>query len=193
MIPRAPVHVSHDDPAALAGLPRREEALSDYLDGNREYEPGFMEASWDDASEALAVELGRLAVASATSRDGDFEDALEGELEDWEAMAVAGLDVGVAAAVMALNAAGCLTSTSCRGHPGMAGGGRNIPRIRFFAEPTRGSLVVESAVASGCGFEVDADGVGLIYAPSIEGTIALAEELLARRERFARGPESRLR
>lgn len=191
MIPHSRITIRHGDPASMAGLPSRDEAMSDYLDGNREYEPGMMASTWDDAAEALEVEQNRLVLSSTVTNDNQVETELDGDLDDWEAIALGGLDVGVAAAVMALNAAGCVTSTSCRGHPAVAGDGRGYPRIRFFADPSRASIVLEAALASGCGMEVDGEGVGLLYAPSIAETIAFAAEIIGRRDLFRDLPPRR--
>lgn len=185
MIPYSAVEVWIDWDGVLAGLPRVEEANSDYLDGNREYISDLRLSTWEDATEALAVERERVRVASSADDPDEFDGLLDGDLEDWELIAVRGLDVGVAAAVMALSAAGCLTSTSCRGHPELhrSGSGSEYPVIRFYADSARGTMVAAAAAAAGCGFAVD-EGVGSIWAPSIAQTLGLAGGLLAMRPEF---------
>ena len=185
MIPRAHVDVWTADPAAFSGLPSGREVRSGYLDGNREFEPAITESDWNDAVEALEVEAARIAAAGAgAATPAAFEELADGDLEDWEMIAVQWLDVGVAAAVMALNAAGCLTSTSCRGHQGLASADRDYPRIRVYAERAHGSLVRDAAIATGCGLDIDGDGIGLLWAPSVVETMGLARELIAMRPRF---------
>ena len=121
MIPVSEVDIFQDPVAAEVRLPAQED-LEGALDGNFEYEPRFMLATWDDAGESLAVERGRLAAAAKAHTREAFEEILDGDptdVDDVEEVApLRGLDVGVAAVVLALNAAGYITSTSCRGHPG---------------------------------------------------------------------------
>lgn len=184
MIPRRPVEVWQADPEGLSGLPSPADAAGDYLDGNREYNPELMEASWDEAIEALEIETDRISAAASAATVYEFDDLVDGELEDWQQNAVCGIDVGVAAVVMALNAAGCVTSTSCRGHPGFASPDRDYPRIRVFADPDRGAVLAQAASATGCGLDVDDRGVGLLWAPSVQEMVALAGELISMRTRF---------
>jgi hypothetical protein len=184
VIPRRPIDVWRADPGAFSGLPTRADVASGYLDGNREYQADLIDCSWDEAGEALEVEIARLGAAAGAKTAEEFDDLVDGDLEDWEQIAVCGLDVGVAAAVMALNAAGCVTSTSCRGHPGLATRERDYPQIRVFADRARGALVAEAVAAAGCGLDLDNEGVGLLWAPSVQETIALAGQLISMRPRF---------
>jgi hypothetical protein len=192
MIPRQVIEIWQDDPGRLTGLPSRVEATGGYLDGNREYESGFMQASWQEAAEALEIEQDRLARASFASEREEFEDLLDGELEDWEAMATGGLDVGIAAAVLALNAAGCLTSSSCRGHYWQEGDAVR-PWISVYSDPARRALIAQCAAQTGCGFAIDELGAALIFAPSIAEMIAFATALADRREEFVEFPVRRFR
>jgi hypothetical protein len=192
MIPTRTTEIWHDDPALLSGLPGRAEADSDYLDGNRMYEPELRHATWQDASRALQVERDRLAVASAAGAEREFESLFDGDLEDWEMIETFGLDLGVAAAVLALNAAGCLTSSSCRGHDGYVGD-HGRPWIRVYADPARGSLVAAAAKRSGCGFAIDGAGVALLYAASIVEMLGLAEQVMDSAPAFDSLPSRRFR
>jgi hypothetical protein len=191
MIPRATVDVEIDPPARFSGLPRLAELRSDYLDGNREYRYEVTEATFGDATDALAVERERLRIADDASRTvEEFEDIIDGDLEDWQNLAVDGLDIGVAGLVFALNATGCVTSTSCRGHPGSARVASDHARVRVFATPSLGARIAAVVATSGCGLTIDDDGVGLIYAPSVVETIALAELLIDEWSRVAGSPGS---
>ena len=128
MIPRVDVPIHHGDPEDASGFPSWEEAASEYLDGNQQYNPAFLRATWEDAQHAFEVELDRIAHTQrvATTHD-EFDDEVDGELEDWQIESLWGIDVGVAGVTFALAAAGCVTSTSCRGHPGYAWSESNFP------------------------------------------------------------------
>lgn len=184
MIPRSTVRIGVDEPSRLSGYPRAAEAESDYLDGNREYAAAVLDASWSEATEALEIERDRLAVAARADNPDEFEDRLDGDLEDWEQLGTYGLDLGVAAAVLALSASGCVTSTSCRGHAGRSGPDRDYPKVRFFSDRERGDLVSRAAASAGCGFGVDDEGVGMIWAPSVAEMMDFAAELSSRRSAF---------
>jgi len=134
VIPVAADALIHHEPlkAVLSFPPASEDPWrldSGYLDGNREYDPGFLETAWDEVDEALAVERDRLAITSAATSWSEFEALLDGDLDDWEQIALCGLDAGVAAPVLALAAAGCVTTTSCRGHAGYVGPHLDYPRV----------------------------------------------------------------
>jgi hypothetical protein len=181
VIPRSTVRIRLDEPSRLSGYPRAAEAESDYLDGNREYTAALLDASW---SEALEIERDRLAVAARADDPEEFEDRLDGDLEDWELLGTYGLDLGVAAAVPALSASGCVTSTSCRGHAGRSGPDRYYPKVRFLSDRVRGELVSRAAASAGCGFGVDDEGVGMIWAPSVAEMMDFAAELSSCRSAF---------
>lgn len=126
----------------------------------------------------------RLVVAAAADSSGAFEEILDGDptdVDDVEELApLEGLDVGVAAVVLALNAAGCITGTSCRGHPGRSA--YVYPRVHFHADAAHATLVRDAAVATNCGFA----GVAPIeaWARSVPAMLDLAAALIARAETF---------
>jgi len=188
LIPRVAVEIEVEDPGRFRGLPSQREARAGYLDGNREYDPDIGLTDWTDVEEAIAFERSLLSNARDASDSREFNELMDGETDDWDPLQ--GLDGGVAAAVFALNAAGCVTSMSCRGHPGYATEGFDIPRIRVFADAAQGAILAAAVRDAGCGLEIDERGTGLIYAPSVVEMIALAEVLLGRRAAF---PVSRRR
>ena len=98
-----------------------------------------------------------------------------------EAFFTYGIDLGVASAVLALNAAGCVTTTSCRGGPGHQVA---HPLIRVWADRLRGEILTNAARAAGCGLRVDEEGHATIEAPSVTETIGLGAALLERRLLF---------
>jgi hypothetical protein len=79
---------------------------------NRDYEDLRADCSWKRAKEAVEYESSLLQ-RHAASHDilGEYEDEECEETMD----ALLGLDVGVASAVIALTAGGCITHSSCNG------------------------------------------------------------------------------
>lgn len=187
MIPRADIELWLDDPDLASGLPDPDEVESaGFTDGNFQYEEYYAQASWDEAVEALEVERELIGAADArASAPSEFDALIDGELEDWQQIALSGLDAGVATAVLALNAAGCVTTTSCRGHPGryISDDGHDFPRVRFMADPPRARLVRDAAADSGCGFGVEPPIVE-VFARSLTEMMAFAERMLAARTAF---------
>jgi hypothetical protein len=71
-----------------------------------------------NAAEALAVDRELVESAAASSSSGpEFDLVIDGNLEDWQMIALQDLEAGVATSALALNAAGCVSTTNCRGHP----------------------------------------------------------------------------
>lgn len=171
-----------------------EAATSEYLDGNQQYNPAFIRATWDDARDAIEVERDRVTHARrvAATHEG-FDDEVDGELEDWQVETLWGIDVGVAGVTFALAAAGCVTTTSCRGHPGYASPDRDFPRVRFYADAARARIVRDVAVASGCGFDFEPGEPAEIWAPSVTNMIAAAQRLLDLRATFEALPPQRFK
>lgn len=190
MIPRYGIEIWVDDPAGFGGYPSRRAALSGYLDGNRDYEPGLLRATWEEAAGALEIERSRLDEASLAENAARFDELIDGDLEDWEMMALHVLDAGVAGAVLALNAAGCLTASSCRGHAWMSGEAVR-PWIRVYADPRRGALIAEAAAATGCGLALGDGPAALLFAPSVVEILDFATDMLAMRPRFEQFPARR--
>jgi hypothetical protein len=187
VIPRASIELWVDDPDLASGLPDPEEVEGvGFADGNFEFEPYFAHAAWEDAVEALEVE--RDLVRDADSRAStarEFDSLLDGDLDDWQRIALRGLDAGVATAVLALNAAGCVTTTSCRGHAGRyaSDDGHDFPRVRFMADPARARLVRDAAEGTGCGFGVEPP-IAEVFASSLAEFMAFAKTMLSTRAAF---------
>jgi hypothetical protein len=147
------------------------------------------EATWDDARRLLAQEediLGR--VASIASDESEFdqlahEDESEFFIDDPNEGFVPAPDLGMFAACVGLCAAGCVTSASCRGHPGDHAWSDH-PVIQLVADPARARIIEEIARAMGCGL-VSADGGGLIlWAQSIAEVVTFTQLLLNRAAEF---------
>jgi hypothetical protein len=185
MIPSSPIVLAMDDPAGVAGYPSLDDLYSDTLDGNRLYDPGILDAGWDDVIEAITVEAGLIAAADAgSSTAAEFDALLDRDLEDWQELVLGTLDVGIAGAVLALSAAGCATSSSCRANHVGRSSDFVVPEVVFWTTPERAHLVRAVASDAGCAFGVDEDGRASVWAPSLAEMMTLARELLARRATF---------
>lgn len=136
-------------------------------------------------SKGSPLEATLIAAADAASATvDDFDVILEQDLEDWQSLLLGGLDIGVAGTVLALSAAGCATSTSCRGHHTGKPSPYEVPEVVFWADIQRARAVREVAASTGCCFGVDDEGRASVWAPSVVEIMALAKELAARRETF---------
>lgn len=188
MIPRAEVEIVWDVDYPML----RKLSLEDleYGFGTRQYASALVtEATWDDARRVLAREedvLGR--VASVARDESEFdrlahEEESEFFIDDPNEGFVPAPDLGMFAACVALCAAGCATSASCRGHPDKHAWSDH-PVIQLVADPTRARIIEEIARGASCGL-VSADGGGLIlWAQSIAEVVTFTHMLLDRAAEF---------
>ena len=103
--------------------------------------------------------------------DDDEDDELYEELY--------GLDLGVASAVLALSAAGCIPFASCNGGPGHL---ELYPVVVCWARVQRVLDLLEVAEEAGCGLENANDGAVLVYADDVHKMLAFARILIGRRK-----------
>lgn len=101
------------------------------------------------------------------------EDIDEGPLSD-----LSMLDLGVISAVAALAAAGCVSTTSRRGHRQT---GEANPFVRFATDDLRLPHLREAAMAAKCGLLVDSVGMVQPYPVDVRAFIEFARQLLLRR------------
>lgn len=114
-------------------------SIPGWLGIQREYDPNFYRrASWERAQEALREEREILATVSAAAGDEREFEELAYERFDKEAPFSGYLELGVTALCIALNAAGCVTASSCRGH---AGGPQELPQVLLACDSDRTSLL----------------------------------------------------
>lgn len=152
---------------------------------NRAYE-NFGRVSWETVQEVLAREEAFLARYSRLDGETSKEfhsRVLNAELtsDDWEDLCQqpGGLfDIGVASAVFALLAAGCLTVTSCNGGEGHP---EPCPLVSFWCRPTQVPSLLSHAEEAGCGLENSVGGTLIVYAVDIHNLLSFARALLARR------------
>ena len=120
-----------------------DEVLADGVGDNLMYED-ISGTAWPEVEAVILEEDELIRAAADRATDGDdFDRLVNYELEqrypgddfdDGPLSEFAGLDVGVMSAVAALSAAGCVTTTSCRGHRRH---GEPSPLVRFATDEQR--------------------------------------------------------
>lgn len=177
MIPRVELEpIGPIDLGAVAGACRDWIEYPNWLGIQRDYNPELhAEATWDRVSELIDEERDILARVDTASRDWTEFDEAAYEQYEAEGSLYGLLELGVTSLVYALNAAGCVTASSCRGHPGQ-GSGR--PWVLFAASPERVQRIARLAFRAGVAIDnMDGGGVALL-APSVAETLALADRML---------------
>jgi len=139
---------------------------------------------WDVAEATIAAEAAAVAAADAASSNNDeFEGHLVAAEANDDGQDWGGLDFGVAGLVMALNAAGFATASSCRKHPGHTWA--EYPFVITTGEAIRVDALqplIQRANAGGC---VGPPGEGFgIYADSILPLMRLADLIMHTRSTF---------
>jgi hypothetical protein len=182
VVPRGDFQQELDEPSRVGGFPSAGDAESDSFDGNRLYDGSLLGIGWIDVAEGLDLEAQLVDRADRDSTDIDtFEAILEEDPDEDTQILFGMLDVGVAGAVLGLSAAGCVTSSSCRGFQGHAS---DLPEVAFWADPERARLVRNVAADVGCSFGVDDQGRASVWGPSVRELMSLARGLYDRRADF---------
>lgn len=156
-------------------MPDRESVADGFTD-NRDYVP-LGTVDWTRVREVAALEHN---VFEEIARDAADSDAFEDRLSDLEydnvpVWDLESIELGVASCVFALNAVGCATSFSCRGHGGLA-----YPQVRLAGERTTVEPMLQEARNAGCGMNSDGEGLVWLYAPSMLEMCSFADLLVAR-------------
>ena len=191
MIPRADIEIRQQvDLAALHAPGRTTVDYPSWLGIQRDYDPGlYDEATWESAAGALGNERSVLETLAAEARGEDeFEELAYQHFEE-EAALYGYLELGVSGLCIGLNAAGCVTASSCRGHANMP---NPLPQVILSCDQPRAELLVDLARKTGCGIEnFERTGI-VVYAASVADLLRLGELVLESRERFEAlppGPE----
>jgi hypothetical protein len=164
--------VAQVDPGSLR-IVWLDEVLADGVGDNLMYED-ISGTAWPEV-EAVILEEDEL-IRGAADRATDADDFDEGPLSEF-----AGLDVGVMSAVAALSTAGCVTTTSCRGHHRH---GEPSPLVRFATEEQRLPVVQAAASNARCGLLLDKDGMLQLCAANVLALVEFARQMLQRRQAF---------
>lgn len=147
---------------------------------NRTFED-FSGAQWGDVDEIIEIEAEALRDCMRDAPAPDvFWDRAHDHADDLYADYGITLDFGLAAAVLALNAARCPTRMSCNGH------GREPAYIDFWTRPERAPLLAEAARAAGVGLCNCEEGGMVVYSDEADGLHRFAAELRARSGAFRR-------
>lgn len=154
------------------------------LDCNRDYRD-MRGASWTDATRVLALEeslLERLKTADdlAAALDSISDELYEDDEGLW------GLDIGVASAVIALSAAGCIPSTSCNGGCFGDHHHESYPLVSFYAKPAWVPNLLAAAEEAKIGLINEDSGSILVYASNISSMMLFAINLIARSKEFSK-------
>jgi len=158
------------------------------LGANRQYED-LRNMSWVLVQEAFDAEQAAIKEFILTWRDGDDEAEFDDddEEDDWEQGELDplwGLDMGVASAVLALSAAGCVPFTSCNG--GAFGGGHyeKYPLVGFYLPLQLATILPRIVAEAGVGLYQHGGGVFQVYANEIPAMMRFAERMLAHQGDF---------
>lgn len=91
------------------------------------------------------------------------------------------LDLGTAAATLALNAAGCPTISSCNGSHGHR---YDYPTVAFFAPEAKLTLLRQAAEAARVGLLTDDEGWVEVFSDVPDGLLRFAAEMRTRSSAF---------
>jgi hypothetical protein len=192
MLPRFEVDpvVSEIDPGMLRVI-WLDDAMTDGIGDNRHYQD-IDGVTWQEVEDLIAAESDMVSAAASRALDfGDFDRIIDHEFasqceddddDDGLLSDYVTFDVGVISAATALSAAGCVTTTSCRGHETR---GEPNPLVRFTSDQQRLQAVRSAASSAGCGLLLDSEGMLQLYAPDVMCMIEFAREMLARRQQFS--------
>jgi hypothetical protein len=148
---------------------------------NRDY-TDLRSATWKQVGNTLKVEEALVSECTSASSDGalwkDCFRVAESDFADDDSGLPTFLDLGTAAATIALNAAGCSTIMSCNGHQ------TGYPYIAFWGRKKHVVLIQEAAEAAGVGFVNGLNGALEVFSDAPDGLIRLAGELHKRSASF---------
>lgn len=146
-----------------------------YLGGNQLYQD-IRGASWDDVRAMLRLETGLIEkIAAAEDPAAAEEDFYETrDLDQDFADGIHGLDVGVAAAAMALSALGATPFISC--NAGSFGGTHvaRFPYVAFYLSKAPIETLLLIAERAGVGLDAQ-EGAGRLYARSVLDLLKFAD------------------
>lgn len=146
------------------------------LAGNHQYQD-LRDATWGQVTAIAERERAYIDRIVTAERPQQEAELLLGELDDAadenDEYPLLGLDLGVAAAVIALSAMGQIPAASCNG--GAFGGVHRgeHPYVAFYARPSSVELLVDLAREAGAGMS-DRHGLALLYGQTVFALQAFA-------------------
>jgi hypothetical protein len=136
------------------------------LDGNQHYQD-LSAASWEDVRDALEREATLIELFAGADNAADLESRFYGNCDpDDDRASLWNLDVGVAAAVLALNALGAHTCSSCNGGAFDGVHAADMPCVRFFPGDASAEVLVRLAKAAGAGL-IEDEGRAVLYGRTV--------------------------
>jgi hypothetical protein len=157
---------------------------------NREY-VDLRGCSWEDLDRVADLENQLIARLMKAHDVEDEYDLIADELYETDDEGLFGLDIGVASAVVALAAFGCIPFSNCNGG---AYGGRHHeehPLVAFFARPAHFPILTDAAEEADAGLERDSSGALLLYTDDIQNMNKFAEALERRSQARTAHPEGK--
>jgi hypothetical protein len=154
------------------------EGMDSGFGGNRAYSD-LRSFGWRDARRVLDKEQALIARISASDDpEGEYDEIADELYEDDEGLY--GLDLGVAAAVVALSAARCIPFSSCNGGAFGEGHLELYPLVAFYARTAHLEALLAAAEDAGCGLENGSNGCLVIFAGNIESLQSFAAGMIKR-------------
>lgn len=169
------------DPSRLAGVDADELARAAEdgdLAGNAMYQD-LAACDWDDVADTLSAERDFIERLQGAADLDEAAEAIEEErLEMAGADELWNLDVGVAAATIALSALGAIPVSSC--NAGGFGGHHqaHYPYVAFYIGPESLNAVSSLAAQAGVGLLVDEGGIAQVYGDTDLALLRFAEAAL---------------
>ncbi|TYB58916.1 hypothetical protein FXF51_35925 [Nonomuraea sp. PA05] len=161
---------------------------------NRDYRPLY-DVTWDEVEGALDIERKALDRASRAYDAAGFEATLAAVVEeayenedDGFFCYIGGMDLGVAALVMAIVAAGGTTYNACRGRAPGSLHLQQHPYVGVVLDRDRAALTSRFVLEAGCCLYSGEEGYLAIGAPSVEHCHRLARTMIENRHLFDRLP-----
>lgn len=168
------------DPSTLV-WPSEREASGGLRCDNHSY-LDFRGFSWNDARRILAFEEELVNRIKATEDPEAARDEIMDELYEDDDEGLFGMDIGVASAVVALSAAGCIPFTSCNG--GYYGDYHleHYPLIGCYIRPDKISSLLNAAIEADVSITNDESGAVFVYTSEISGIVAFARSMIKQHE-----------
>jgi len=177
------VNMKREVNVAELSWPERGEADEEScLGGNRSY-GDLRRLVWSEVTRVYNLERELVTAIEEANDPEETYDAIEEKLYE-EFDDLYGLDLGVAAAVVALSAGRCIPFSSC--NAGAFGGFHHEihPVVAFYARPKMSGLLLECAEEAGCGLQNGIGGHLIVYDKTILGVMAFAKAVSGRRKSF---------
>jgi hypothetical protein len=163
--------------------PARRAAQEDgYLGGNHRY-LALVKLSWLELEDILKFECELMERVGSATDPADEEDVVYDELLE-EDVGLQGLDIGVASAVVALSAAGCIPFSSCNGGAFGREHFEDYPLVAFYARAAALPLLLECAEHARVGLINGDEGELVLHADRIEKMVGFARAVSERARAF---------